>query len=195
MASAINLAVESHSLLELMQRHRTCQASDPRDKVYGLLGIAGVNRSPIADMSLVPKGTIPRLIKVDYKIGVEEVYTRAARSIMARDAGRLTILQLREDNDFRLIKSLPSWIPDFSTGQLPARLGMAVGFSASGSFKWEAPPAEESDAQATLLPAKGVYMGDISGQTPSRPDIKEFYKCAAQVASALPRLYVVDSGM
>lgn len=189
---AINLSMEATALFELIEIHRPCLATDPRDKVYGLLGISGVKRSPLADMTLVLDGHIPRLITVDYKITVEEVYTRACRAIIDQ-TGDLEILQIREGDDFRVLKSLPSWVPDFSTELLPARLRMLVPFSAAGETRWEFPGHLEPTLPPSLLPVKGVFLGAIADQTPWRPGVKDYYQHAARIASTLPPFYTVNS--
>ncbi len=87
------------SLLPLLARLRWNQATDARDKVYGLLGLA-------KDGDAVP---------ISYKATVAEVYQMAARTII-QETGSLDVLahclkpHLSKPSELRL----PSWVPDWS---------------------------------------------------------------------------------
>jgi hypothetical protein len=100
------------------------QASDLRDRIYGLLGLS----SDCDDLKIIP----------DYSKGVVETYASVARALITH--GYTDILawcqkpddphqQLKED-----LQGLPSWVPDFSSpirdpcGE-PQKFGL---FSASG---------------------------------------------------------------
>ena len=83
------------SLLELLSvMSKSAQATDPRDKIYGLLGLA-------------PDG--PELaIKVDYGRTVDQVFTDAARALLQHDfTDVLSWCRFPKPG-------LPSWVPDFS---------------------------------------------------------------------------------
>lgn len=96
----------SRLLLHLVSQCRWSRATNPRDKIYGLLGLASVGSNRTA-------------VKVDYSQRVENCY-RAAVLDMIRASGSLEILQLcrkppglraqDRDEDF----DLPSWVPDLS---------------------------------------------------------------------------------
>lgn len=99
------------SLLELLSiMSESAQATDPRDKIYGLLGLA-----PDA----------PELaIKVDYRRSVHEVFTDTAKALLQRDfTDVLSWCRFPKPG-------LPSWVPDF-TAPLPDPLC---------SYKCRAPP-------------------------------------------------------
>ena len=81
-------------LLFLTSQHG--DATDSRDKVYSLLGIAA-------------EGLYNEL-SPDYALSVEDVYTKTARTII-RSSGSLQILSFPEDNP--LTVQLPSWVPDW----------------------------------------------------------------------------------
>ncbi|KAH8165119.1 hypothetical protein CIB48_g3122 [Xylaria polymorpha] len=101
------------NLLSLLHRYRWFEATNPRDKVYGILGLA---RKGLGD---------PGIPKVDpnYKIDTFICYRDVTLEIM-RASGNLDILQLcprpvclptlnSQTHDSQRL-SLPSWIPDFS---------------------------------------------------------------------------------
>lgn len=91
----------TRDLLSLLHISRNCLSTDPRDKVYGLLGLVGER--------------VQSLIKVDYTQSVEEVLTRTAEAIIV----------CREDLDILAYASvsqgpkhedgsLPTWVPDWT---------------------------------------------------------------------------------
>ncbi|KAK5653286.1 hypothetical protein OQA88_9185 [Cercophora sp. LCS_1] len=86
--------------MELFRHHR---ATDPRDKVYGLLALV---RNWHGGVPLVPDHTKP----------VEQVYTDVVVKIL-RDRRSADLLcrppDLEED---KRLEGLPSWVPDFSQG-------------------------------------------------------------------------------
>lgn len=75
---------------------RYCGATDPRDKVYALLG-------------LLPQEMVD-LIHVDYTKSVAQVYIATA-SLLVKNIG-LTILSAVQGTS--LIEGLPSWVPDWT---------------------------------------------------------------------------------
>lgn len=85
------------NFLMLLLRFHPFQASDPRDKVYSLLGLA-------------VDGDAMNL-QVDYTIAPEKLYIKVASRILALYA-RLDILY---HNLPTKTLSLPSWVPDWST--------------------------------------------------------------------------------
>ncbi|OQV09929.1 hypothetical protein CLAIMM_14002 [Cladophialophora immunda] len=74
------------------------EATDPRDQIYGLLGLAPDQRDD-------------DLLRPDYQLSVAQVYTRAAFKIM-RDSENLQLLSLA-DRQCRA-EDLPSWCHDFA---------------------------------------------------------------------------------
>ncbi|RYP60659.1 hypothetical protein DL770_009948 [Monosporascus sp. CRB-9-2] len=93
------LTTETDTLLPLLARLRWNQATNARDKVYGLLGLAKDGDT----------------VLVDYEITAEEAYQNVALAIM-HETGSLDILahclkpRLSRPSKLRL----PSWVPDWS---------------------------------------------------------------------------------
>jgi hypothetical protein len=71
-------------------------ATNPRDKIYGLFG-------------LIESSTPP--IKVDYRVQVEDLYRDVARFLILED-NNLVLLQMHGSK--RKYRGLPSWVPDWS---------------------------------------------------------------------------------
>lgn len=118
------------SLEWLLTRFHPFQSSDPRDKIYSLLGL--VNQ---ADKEGIP---------VDYEGPVEELYVKAASRILT-SSQHLTLLyhNLEVKN-----LDLPSWVPDWSTW-VYGSLGVAYEqiYSACGKTT---PRVEVDDSKHTL---------------------------------------------
>ncbi|KAM7210060.1 hypothetical protein V8F06_014555 [Rhypophila decipiens] len=96
-------------LAKLLVRTQSCKATDPRDKIYGILGLAEAD------------DPVHRSITPSYEILTEDLYRNVTiRSIQASKT--LDILQAihsRETNNL----VLPSWVPDWSRSKpyLPLR--------------------------------------------------------------------------
>lgn len=79
-----------------------CQATDPKDKVYGILGLLK-----------------PGLFKVEYELDVQEIYCNFARAIIQENSN-VHILNLFGTT--HTLPGLPSWVPDLSARRLSCRL-------------------------------------------------------------------------
>ncbi|KAI0431946.1 HET-domain-containing protein [Xylaria sp. FL1042] len=79
------------------------RSGDPRDKVFGVIGIA----RNVGD----PAFTTP-----DYSLSVEQVFQNAARAIFSllRDRRTIHVLSLAGTGFSERRRKLPSWVPDFS---------------------------------------------------------------------------------
>ncbi|KAF2622210.1 HET-domain-containing protein [Macroventuria anomochaeta] len=87
----------------LLRRFTNCNASDPRDKIYSLVGIA----APYPNVELRP----------DYNVEWPEVFYKATKYII-QGSRNLDILASSASGT----NELPSWVPDFAK-QSPLRLG------------------------------------------------------------------------
>ncbi|KAF2134079.1 hypothetical protein P153DRAFT_363080 [Dothidotthia symphoricarpi CBS 119687] len=88
---------ERASHLRLLEWYRYRDAVDPRDKVFGLLGLCGEKWA--------------RVNPPDYSMTAEEVFTRAALT----DAQILKRLDFLSFRNAESMPSLPSWVPDWSS--------------------------------------------------------------------------------
>ncbi len=101
------------SLMELLALFAdSLKATDPRDRIYGILGLA-------PDKNVLD-------IRVDYKKEVHEVYTEVAKALLAHNYTDI----LSWGHSSKSLLDLPSWVPDFS---VPLR-------EPYGSYKTKAPP-------------------------------------------------------
>lgn len=86
----------SPPLIYLLRMFRHHVATDPRDKIFALLGIS----SDADDLG----------IAIDYRWSCQEVYTLTARALI--DHGVLDVLSLV--SQLRCVANLQSWVPDWS---------------------------------------------------------------------------------
>ena len=92
-------------LTMLLQKHRYAKSTDPRDKVYALLGLAS--------QTMAPFRTNPAAITPNYSLSVQQVYMATAKAFLT-DYRNLTLLSHVEDSSVRRVADLPSWVPDYS---------------------------------------------------------------------------------
>jgi hypothetical protein len=143
----------------LLDKHRFARSSDPRDKVYALLGLANRAMSPFR--------THPFALAPDYNLSVQEVYTETAR-VMTGAYGNLSLLSHVEDHSTTRIENMPSWVPDMSVPLDPYPLpyrGKSF-WRAAGSRDWK--PNARRMAEG-LLDVQG-YQLDYIDETSILPD-------------------------
>jgi len=114
------------SMIELTSRARDFQATDPRDKVFSLLGLA----NDMGPLETRPFGLVP-----DYTQSTTEVYANFARAIILKTR-KLDVLSLVNTFDGRRNSSqhLISWMPDLDASVATIRgLGFPNKYDASFS--------------------------------------------------------------
>jgi len=89
-------------------------ASDPRDKVYALLSLAGTTRNA--------PPTWPEALSPDYKEAVDRVYRRVTRHVLETTRDLLLLSIVNFDPDRLLGTGDCSWVPDFRGGSPPLAL-------------------------------------------------------------------------
>jgi len=90
-------------LLELAELFRSYCATDPRDKIYGILGLS----------SALETDRLSSQIDADYDLDSNELFLRIARLVTSGPDG-LRLLR-NVDNSSEQSSNLPSWVPDWST--------------------------------------------------------------------------------
>ncbi|KAI1291662.1 heterokaryon incompatibility protein-domain-containing protein [Xylaria venustula] len=149
-------------ILDLLQRTRLLGASDPRDKIFGLLGItSGIN---VDDKHFA----------IDYSQDCRGVYMSFARDHI-RTTGSYDILSYLghglvgsygKFHDFALHNKhrLPSWVPDWdlsSLNDLPLRNMYTILESAADKEVSDTVQCDWDDS-GTILVASGSMIGQIS---------------------------------
>ena len=83
-------------LFELLVSHKSKKSTDPKDKVYALLGISS-SRDSFGD--------------IDYSLSMREVYSHTARHII-RMSKMLDVICVKQHNLNQF--NLPTWVPDWT---------------------------------------------------------------------------------
>ena len=107
-------------LLMLLDVARVLLATDPKDKIIALLGMA--IEAENSDMSLA--------LRPDYGKSVQQVYTEFTGTLIT--GSNFDLLSSVERKAFRQIKHLPSWVPDYSATSHNG--SFAKGYAAGGNF-------------------------------------------------------------
>jgi Heterokaryon incompatibility protein (HET) len=92
---------ERYELGLLIHRFRDREATDSRDKIFGLLGLC-VSEAERAD------------VPCDYSLDAAEIFTIRTRRAIERTADLFPILRMREQPGTR-IPGLPTWAPDWTS--------------------------------------------------------------------------------
>jgi hypothetical protein len=139
-------------LLKLLLQLRGQQATDPRDKVYGLLGLSANEYA----------------IEPDYSLSKEVLYTKLARRMMKN----VMYVLLWVESPQRKIGEgkLPSWVPDHSTVQTYKTITMNqqwLKFAANRGFPLPSPGSAEEphlsqDENDVTLVLRGIRVGEIT---------------------------------
>lgn len=117
----------------LLMRCRRAHASDQRDKVYSLLGMA--------KFAATVKGAPPTCIEVDYTDSSTPgtVFTKATTFIL-EECNHLAFISLaslitcKDGENLELTPDLPSWVPDFSTSAQHATIMPLICYSKHYEF-------------------------------------------------------------
>jgi hypothetical protein len=165
------------TMLYSLIRFRRFQATDPRDKVYALLGIA--------------KDSVRGKSRFNPAYGkpTEEVYIQAAIQIL-EDSDDLLLLAHAEGETFRQPqhRSLPSWVPDWSC-ECVTGLGVTGyrRYSAAGDLQRSLVIHE----RAKSLVVKGIRLDDIVFAGENKQDFLRGKPCPKWLFlwNAMPKVY------
>ena len=148
------------SLQMLLLFMRSFDATDSRDLIYGLLGIA-----PELDGIMI----LP-----DYRQPTEEVFTRWTSSLMAQD-GKATLLHAAGLGEKRVLRNIPSWVPDLTVrsetidpnATIFGHIADMVGFRAGGESKFTLQFHEYS----SCITLRGLVIDTIANSASPRPRV------------------------
>jgi len=166
-------------LEDLLSTHRPCLATDPRDKIYSLLGISSFDKPPFTDPLKA------QCLVADYQLPVEILYTRVVR-LLIESRGDLRMLRQRESNRERSLRNLPSWVPDFSVWQIPAP--MPGKWCANGDWAWTPDGRKYDDG---MLGVQGQFLGVIEACSIPPFEVLQtpLWGSIAKVAGGIPDYY------
>ncbi|KAK0648136.1 heterokaryon incompatibility protein-domain-containing protein [Cercophora newfieldiana] len=118
---------ETICFVELLDEVRRCKATDPRDKIYGVLGILALTKTPFSDMGGRAEDWLIAYVKVNYQDPVETVYARTIRAIITESRslrvrpwhGRDNTKAFSDMNaNSCLLEALSGKFPSINTGPL-----------------------------------------------------------------------------
>lgn len=101
----VDSTYEQFDLLSLLQSHRCVDATDPKDKIYALLGLSAEIESQKHE--LIPNYVLP----------TEEIYAEVSRSIISK-APTLDLLGVPRAVSSPLTERISSWVTDWSVRHL-----------------------------------------------------------------------------
>lgn len=140
-------------LLDVLARFKGVRSTDPRDRVYGLLGLV----------------TEKHGVRVDYGKGVGEVFAEVAVELIDRLGNLDIVCQNPWTKDTRT-PELPSWVPDFAD-EVYASRDARTGFSrllfaqrsifSAGREKCDVPVKVQGENGRWKLRAKGAVIGKL----------------------------------
>jgi len=111
------------ALLEVLRSCRSKLTSDPKDKLYGILGLL--------------EEEIRNEFPADYDLSIKEVYVRAFDYLICTTE-RLDVLCEAIHFPLHTGSNLPSWVPDWSYNPETTALGRSFDFTAAGDTKADA---------------------------------------------------------
>lgn len=175
----VDASGERRALLYALIRARRFQCTDPRDKVYALLGLgeAGIKQKP-------------RLQPIYGDHSVVDTYISTAIQIL-EDADDLLLLAHAEGQGFQRQEGLPSWVPDWS---FSGGLGLGIigyeRFSAAGDL----PRSLKINEANMSLALRGLQLDQVVQVGESKDEALISKKPAhfpgwISILSALPMVY------
>ena len=143
---------QDRRLIKLLRPFRYCHSSDPRDKVYALLGLAN------------DQG-VHQMVPIDYAKSVEVVYLDCAKFLIQNGDGMEMLLeaggsQKGDGNGVEL--SVPSWVPNWTQETFPSMYLPADTFQAAGETK----PDMQIQDNGIGLNVKGIRIDVIDAFPP-----------------------------
>jgi hypothetical protein len=138
------------------------KCTDPRDKIYGVLGLLD--------------GHLP--MQPDYSLSATQVVI-AASTAMLKETGDLRLFGLISDEQGWRDENLPSWVPDFISWGNHGRVFTPIGRTFGDERAFSACPPVESGPQFafrfeqtdTLLHLSGIGFDQIDSVGEGAPDI------------------------
>ena len=174
---------------QLLNDHRPCQASDPRDKIYALLGIS--------DRDLRLFGTYAEAFRPNYTIDIQTLFTRVTRALLQSYEDLELLFHVESRPKYSRIAELPSWVPDYTVAVMPGSLetrGPENSWCAAAGLKWRSNSQISDDRK---LQVQGMCSGaicDFSDSMHDHPDPSKYWATMAQVALGVSDYYPADGG-
>ncbi|KAI1426725.1 heterokaryon incompatibility protein-domain-containing protein [Xylaria sp. FL1777] len=143
MDSAKSLLREG-SLLDIMRAYRRKLTSEPRDKVFGILGV-------------LPEDVRKEFL-VNYNLSIKEIYTNVVDFLLHTTNSLDVICESIYFPKQNSVANLPSWVPDWSQNPETTALGCSYNFTAAGDTdaSWKF-----LDERRNKLEISAIYVGTV----------------------------------
>ncbi|KAL3427255.1 Heterokaryon incompatibility protein 6, OR allele 6 [Phlyctema vagabunda] len=155
------------ALLHLLLRHRTSLSTDPRDKVYALLGLC-----------------TDGVLKANYRLPTREMHKLLTQHYL-RQHCNLDIITVPSSPVLQQARAGPSWVPDWSATDvafplaLRAQLFPDTDYRATGQSRWVPKFSEDG----SMLGVEAQFIDEITvlgavrrPYCPENPDLKTLFK-------------------
>jgi len=137
----------------LLRQHRIREATDPRDKIYSLIGI-----SRVTALQTQADSHVSGILKPNYRLSVRTLYIQTTRLIL-RERQNLHLLLGKESPIKTKLRDLPSWISDYTVAQVPGMMtDDAKAWCASDEPRWD---WDGRGFEDPLLGARGYCVGVV----------------------------------
>ncbi|KAN0095150.1 HET domain containing protein [Hyaloscypha variabilis] len=165
---ARNLAVPINStLLDVLSRFRATYSTDPRDKIYGLLGLATDNLPIVPDYTKTPQ-------EVYIDVALAQINATQNLDIITQSLWPLghtpsTVKRAKSTNSqipASQVENLPSWLPNFSCTVAKKILFAQRSIFSAGAEKCKTPV----EISGSALKVTGVVLGAIATMKPVREE-------------------------
>ncbi|KAJ0109379.1 uncharacterized protein J7T55_000304 [Diaporthe amygdali] len=130
------------NLLEVMQACRRKLSSDPKDKVFGLLGVLSEK--------------IRSEIKVDYGVPVKDIYVNIFRTVVEKTGSLDILCESIHFPDYANNNNLPSWVPDWSHISKVSPIATTHTFSASRKAEVVVDFTERNKLRISAIPLGSI---------------------------------------
>ena len=151
------------TLLQFLSDTRHCKASDPRDKIYAVLGMT----PEAGEQALTP----------DYNLSTRDTFAKVTRFFIARDKNLNVLCQVQGTPS---IPDMPSWVPDWSSPPRSNTIGLIRDSASPYKASRDLPAQFSFSSDKSILSIKGVKCGMISTFGP-------VYKMGAESSSDIFR--------
>lgn len=165
----------SQALLYKLSFHRDKNASDPRDKVYGILGLLD---SPLLN---------DKRVGPDYCRPASVLFTNVVKYSI-EEARRLDVIcEASFKSPSPSILNLPSWAPDWSWRRSTRSLAFSYNFNAGGEEASELTTISEDGLELTILAARLGRIQDVglpvAERASTRDILQSFHRGLAMLVS------------
>ena len=158
---ALNLSIPLNStLLDVLSRFRATYSTDPRDKIYGLLGLATDNLDIIPDYNKSPQDVYIDVVRAQINATQDlDIITQSLWPLGHTPSTSSNAAYIYSQQPSYLVENLPSWLPNFSCTIATKILFAQRSIFNAGATQCSFPIRISSDG---VFRASGAVLGAVS---------------------------------